>query len=454
MPVGTYTYIWSNGSSSSNQQNLAPGNYIVTVTDEFNCTSMNSFTIDDNTSNPVISQNIIPATCGQNNGSINISISPSGINTFLWTNGNTNEDLINVFAGSYEVTVTDGNGCSAVALFIVPNNNSNFSITSVISDDNSCTNPTGAIDLTITPAGTYSFSWSNGSATEDLSNIASGIYEVTVTDNFNCASSEIFSIESTASFPLLSEILTYSTCGENNGSIDLTVIPSNGNQFIWSTGDTGEDLDNISKGVYSVTVTDINGCSASSAFTIPESKALEVIIDADLSDLNDGVVTCSLQLNVPLSTIDTIVWMPASLFSCNQPVCLEQVFTLIERTEVMVMVIDTNGCMGQASLLLDVGKEFQVYIPNVFTPNGDGPNDMFTIYSNKEVEEVVRLEIFDRWGNLLFINESFPPNEPSYGWDGIFKGQMMNPEVFAYWAVVRYSNGEEHSFKGDVTLVR
>ena len=79
---------------------------------------------------------------------------------------------------------------------------------------------------------------------------------------------------------------------------------------------------------------------------------------------------------------------------------------------------------------------------------------MFTVYTNDEVEEVVTLEIFDRWGNCVFINRKFPPNEPGYGWNGIYKGKMMNPNVFAYRAVVRYSNGEEHSFKVDVTLAR
>ena len=118
------------------------------------------------------------------------------------------------------------------------------------------------------------------------------------------------------------------------------------------------------------------------------------------------------------------------------------------------MAMDTNGCMGTASLFLDIDAEYKVYIPNVFSPNHDGPNDRFTVFANDEVEEVVELEIFDRWGNCVFINETFPPNEPSYGWDGVFKGKMMNPAVYAYRAVVRFSNGDERAYKGDVTLVR
>ncbi len=452
-PAGNYTYTWSNGESTPNIQNLVPGNYTVTVYDQFNCSSTHSFTVMDSTSNPVITQNIIPATCGQQNGSIDISVSPTA-SIFLWSNGITNEDLLNVSPGMYTVTVTDANGCSAAGLFTIPDLNSSFSISSVITDDHTCINASGAIDLTITPSGQYLFSWSNGAITEDLSGVLSGIYEVTISDINNCSSSQVFSIEHNSTLPLLSDILTHPTCGEGNGSIDLTITPANGNQISWSTGDTSEDLIELSQGVYSVTITDINGCSISSSFTMPGSKPVEVSIDADLFASNDSMVNCSLQLNIPVSMIDTIAWMPEGIFSCHQRVCLEQNFVLAQPTQIAVMVLDTNGCIGFANLALDVDKEFKVYIPNVFSPNGDGPNDMFTVYGNKEIDEVVELLIFDRWGNCVFINNHFPPNEPGYGWNGAFKGRGMNPDVFAYRAVVRYSNGEEHAYKGDVTLIR
>jgi hypothetical protein len=64
------------------------------------------------------------------------------------------------------------------------------------------------------------------------------------------------------------------------------------------------------------------------------------------------------------------------------------------------------------------------------------------------------LEIFDRWGNQVFVKQHFPPNDPQLGWDGIFKNKLMNPAVFAYQAAVLFSNGEVHHYKGDVTLVR
>lgn len=142
------------------------------------------------------------------------------------------------------------------------------------------------------------------------------------------------------------------------------------------------------------------------------------------------------------------------MMNCHHNLCLEQSVIITAPTDVHVIVKDTSGCDAQISLRFDIGAEYKVYIPNVFTPNGDGPNDKFTVFTNEEIEEVVILEIFDRWGNKVFVNEHFPSNEPNYGWDGMYSGELMNPAVYAYRAVVKYTNGEEHAYKGDVTLVR
>ena len=454
-PVGLYNYLWSTGATTEDIQGLSAGTYTVTVTDSFNCSSTASFTLINNTIDPVISETITPAKCGQSNGSINISVTPGSGISFLWSNGSTTEDLINISGGSYSVTVSGSNGCTAIGNYTVPDSNSNFTITAFVSDDQSCINPSGSIDLTVTPVGTYIFEWSNGNTSEDLQNLTSGIYKVTVTDLFNCTTSEIFIIEGTSNPPLIAESIIPATCGETTGAIDLTVIPNSGNSFIWSTGYMGEDPGNLPAGNYSVTVTDANGCTSSGNYTVPDSDPIELLIDADLSSFNtNGFVTCSLQLSVPLSAIDSISWSPAEIMSCYDPLCVEQTFILQQQTQIFVMAMDTNGCMTTANLMLDIDEEYRVYIPNVFSPNNDGPNDKFTVYANDEVEEVVLLEIFDRWGNKVFVNETFPPNEPNYGWNGEFKNKMMNPAVFAYRAVVRFSNGEEHDYKGDVTLIR
>jgi gliding motility-associated-like protein len=96
-----------------------------------------------------------------------------------------------------------------------------------------------------------------------------------------------------------------------------------------------------------------------------------------------------------------------------------------------------------------------VYIPNIFSPNGDGENDEFTIFADqKAVVNIHYLQVYSRWGELLWERHDFPPNDVSLGWDGTFQGLPMNPAVFVYQAELEFIDGRKELFKGDVTLER
>ena len=96
-----------------------------------------------------------------------------------------------------------------------------------------------------------------------------------------------------------------------------------------------------------------------------------------------------------------------------------------------------------------------VYIPSAFSPDNDGINDIFQIFARPGiVENIHTFQIFDRWGNLLFEQTDFLPNNPSFGWDGIFRGKLMNNAVFAWYAQIEFIDGETELFEGDVTLLK
>jgi len=119
------------------------------------------------------------------------------------------------------------------------------------------------------------------------------------------------------------------------------------------------------------------------------------------------------------------------------------------------MVLDKNGCSAQDEITVLVDEYIPVYIPNAFSPNEDTYNDKITIFGNTElIEEVQVFRIFDRWGELVFQNENFQPNNPDVGWDGNLDGKPMNPAVFIYFAEVRFIDGTIKQIKGDITLVR
>jgi len=112
-----------------------------------------------------------------------------------------------------------------------------------------------------------------------------------------------------------------------------------------------------------------------------------------------------------------------------------------------------NGCDATAKVILRVDRRRHLYAPNVFTPDGDGINDLFTIYG-KSVTEIRKLQIFDRWGAELFIVEHLQANDELRGWDGTFRGDVLNPAVFVWQALVEFEDGVVEIFSGDVTILR
>ena len=93
-------------------------------------------------------------------------------------------------------------------------------------------------------------------------------------------------------------------------------------------------------------------------------------------------------------------------------------------------------------------------MPNVFSPNGDGINDRVTVFSSPEVKKIDRFRIYDRWGELLFQQSVFPPNDEFFGWDGTLLGKLVNPCVFVYHVEWTDQAGDKHMEKGDLTLLR
>jgi gliding motility-associated-like protein len=112
----------------------------------------------------------------------------------------------------------------------------------------------------------------------------------------------------------------------------------------------------------------------------------------------------------------------------------------------------TQGCDRVVHLRLRTIFQ-KVFIPNAFSPNGDGINDFFSIFANEDTKIIQQLNIYDRWGELIFIKKDFAPNQESLGWDGTFREKKEMPGVYTYWAEVEFLDGKKKFFKGDVTLI-
>ena len=195
------------------------------------------------------------------------------------------------------------------------------------------------------------------------------------------------------------------------------------------------------------------GCSQAYPFSIVEPAPL--VINAGPDIVGDLGETFDLTIE-PFNTenIASLIW---TNFATGDTICtgLECTTISVTPTENVttyhVEAIDSSGCVANDEIQIQLQQIVDVIFPNIITPNGDNTNDRFYIKS-KDVETVISMKIFDRWGEKVFDAENFPPRDPSYGWDGKFNEQKVVPGVFAFTVEVLFVNGERETFSGDVTV--
>ena len=222
-----YSYLWSTGATTQSITNVPAGTYSVTVKDTNNCTSPATVVLTQPTAlslNPVVSVNV--SCFGGANGTINITAN-GGVTpyTYSWSNGSVQEDLSNLSAGNYAVTITDGNGCSTIGSYTITEPTLALSLTQTQTNVSCFGGTNGSLNIT-TIGGTapYTYAWSNGSNSEDLSNITAGTYSLTITDSKGCQTTGTFTItEPTQPISQTSVISNVLCFGGTSGAIDISV---------------------------------------------------------------------------------------------------------------------------------------------------------------------------------------------------------------------------------------
>lgn len=242
-----------------------------------------------------------------------------------------------------------------------------------------------------------------------------------------------------------------------NGGITIENI-SGGSEpysyFIDGDPITGSSVSNLSEGSYLISVIDDNGCTYESTVDIDIQDPFEINLIASIT-LNVGEnVQLSVNVNIDEDEISSITWSPSAGLSCTD--CLNPSLVATNQDEIYTIeIIDINGCSAQATIQVLVVDEIIIIAPNIFSPNNDNSgNENFTIYSNVEDIMINSLQIFDRWGNLVFNKKSFVPNDPEIGWDGSFNGKPVTSGVFVFYAEVLFPDGTLEIKKGDITIVR
>lgn len=152
------------------------------------------------------------------------------------------------------------------------------------------------------------------------------------------------------------------------------------------------------------------------------------------------------------SNVESWQWRPTTGLSCTD--CPNPVASPKFNTKYIVQYTDSNGCVNTNTVqIIVICKNANVFIPNTFSPNGDGRNDIFYV-RGRGLDRVKSLRIFDRWGEVVFEKRDFPVNDASVGWDGRFNGAAPKSDVYVYQVEVFCENGEIIRFDGNVALIQ
>jgi len=387
---------------------------------------------------------------------------PNGNGTI---DGNNLEEVIDQLpAGTYRIDVVDSSPFEISGSFqVVVAQPEPVDIELLLSEYNqfnvSCASETDGFINGIVTGGIppYSYTWSNGSRLDGIDELGAGTYSLTVTDANGCtASAEATLIEPEGLAVALS--VTDPLCfGDEAGVVSVDSVAGGVTPYVYGIDGSpmsGSPLfTNLTIGSHLIQVQDANGCTDLQEIVVNQPEELIV----DLGDDIDLELGESVELYAETTNDDMIAQYIWRIDTAARPSCLDCVAPLITPQVTMsyfVTVIDENNCEASDQITVFVDKDRDVYIPNVFSPNGDGSNDVFTIFAGPEVTRINSFQVYNRWGEPMYEIYDFPANDPIYGWDGTHRGELMNGGVYIYVAEIEFVDGVVELYKGDIVLMR
>ncbi|MCC6279571.1 MAG: gliding motility-associated C-terminal domain-containing protein, partial [Saprospiraceae bacterium] len=475
------SYAWTGPGTVSDAYTPNPtvytiGQYTLTATDLYNgCVASDPVLV----SNDVVAPDIVIATPAQLNCYVTqTSLSGAGSSTggqysYSWTGpgivlgANTLSPAVNE-PGLYNLLITNtSNGCiSSLGTSVtqdiqapVAQAGGAFELT--------CSVTAGTLNTSGSTAGNginYVWSTSNGHIVAGNNSPTPtvdepGLYALTVINaQTGCTNTASVAVTENTNYPsslVLSKVLP--KCGGQPGALVIETVSGGVGPYLYSIdgGDnflTANAFEGLVPGTYDMVVQDVNGCEyeQSLIFPVPVEPQVSLIPELTLTYGQDAKLTAA--LNIPLNQVDTVIWEPMESLTPTAKMN-EVIARPFKDTEYTVRIINIDGCEDVAKILVRV-KDPQIWAPNIFSPHRvDGNSDFFLIFAaDRTINKINTLQIYDRWGTMVFRRDDMQPNDETLGWDGSFRGNMLNPAVFVWWADVELADGSRILLKGDVTI--
>ncbi len=465
--LSAFTFAWSTSpvQTSAVASGLQGGNtYTVLIIDPQGCTLEESITIGNPQPVEALIESVKDVSCyAYSDGSATV-FGAGGVPpySYQWSSNAgsqttaTAEDLP---AGAYGVTVVDANGCFAVASVEV-NQPQALQATSASEEVACYGEASGSVEV-LAEGGTppYVFDWSNGDAGAQLSELEAGWYVYTLTDARACTLVDSIEVKQPdAPLFLEAEGFDPSCYGKQDGFIEILAEGGtppyvysldNGQTFTGST-----HLQGLTAGEYVLLVRDARACLFQAGTVVledPPELQLDLGPDVTLAYLEQVQLGVDVQHGTAPYHYNWWAVGPGTLscYDCAEPLT----DPMTHATTFWLQLTDSKGCTQTDKILVYVRESNVFLVPTAFTPNGDGQNDLLLTHGSPGAT-VSLFRVFDRWGEVLYEASGFAVNDPNIGWNGRFRGQLMDAGVYTWYAEVVFVSGKKASFRGHSSLLR
>lgn len=441
-------YLWNNNATTQSITATQSGQYSFGAIDAQGCLWLSDV------ADVVVATSPLPITISADGptsfcsgGSVNLS-TDSTFQTYNWSNSASQQNINVTQSGTFNVTTTDNANCEGLSNDIIVTvwDLPTVSSTSVI--DQQCYS---IADGSITVAGAtgvapYTFNWSNNQAGSFINGLLPNTYDVTVTDVNLCTGTGSFTVNPAPFFEAVIDSAIDVRCfGGNNGIIVARGSGGTpGFTYLWSNGTQNSTATQLEADTYDVTVFDSKGCTATANASITEPDEI-VALMPPVTEMRIGKEQ---QLNVdvsPISNTYTYEWRPQKGLSCYD--CYDPIASPVKSIEYTFIVRDPNGCADTLLIPFIVDQSKVLYLPNFFSPNGDGANEFWCMFS--DAVETIDLKIFNRIGEKVFETTDI-----KQCWDGFYQGIISDPGMYVYVVKISYIDETWTQREGSIMLYR
>lgn len=470
-PVGNYVATWSTisgniiGSPSANTITATSKSwYNLTITDPSNsCTFVDSIYLKSNTKFlSSIDFNFKNPNClVAKNGEINVNASGNGMPFSYALNGGNYTPTPNfsgLSSGTYQISIENSDKCSfdtTIVLNVVEDlpKLPELQIKGVSCDIAS----NGEISIISQLGGFAPYLYSiNQSAFADIksySNLPKGMLTIAIQDNEGCIANYDVQIPVSEDLPSNFNIdKTEPACADGtNGKIEIKDISGGTAPYLISLNGSAASGNKVYEGLkvgqQNLIITDANGCNYSTDIALNTGTNLSVDLGQDLLVANGTDV--EINANIFGNNINLIEWTP---LICDG--CTSAFVNIISDTVFNVLVTDDGGCIAKDQLVIKVKDKTEMYAPNVFSPNGDGINDKWRIFTEIAQARVKQLSIYDRWGGMVFSTSGFHPSDNESAWNGTVNGKKCGQGVYVFMAEIEIRPGKIIPLKGEILIAQ